>query len=180
MKILAFTLALLTATAVLLSCADLTDSPAASSDATTVTTAVITPATTVDRDKLTLSDLSEDETAFIQLIWNFRKDSAQDSMTINNIRIGDFLYRTDDFFVGTFFGFEDKENGVLLTSFPGNLESYDLGGYNFKVRPCCYPLRVFFKDGSHYSLIDAYTKGAINDTQLKDIWEAYEAAHSAG
>lgn len=179
MKYLVYTLVLLTLSAVLLACVDTAD--VGSPDGTTAanTTAVITPANTIDRDKLTNPDLSEDEIAFIQMLWTTFKDGVRDGMTINNIRIGDFLYRTDDFFVGTFFGFEDKENGVALTSFPGDLESYDLGGYNFKVRQCCYPLNIYFKDGSRYSLIDAYNKGSINDDQLKAIWEAYEAAHSA-
>ena len=170
MKILAFTLALLTVTAVLLSCADLTDPPAASSDSTTVTTAVITPATTIDRDKLTLSDLSEEEIAFYRAVWAAVKDTVDESATINDLEISGGRYlKVDDVYMAFYQGVRIK--GTHFTEGPA-VTTVTVAGYDFIFGSTLIP--SIFTDGKRYSLESAYSSGAVTEDQLRRLWEMHK------
>ena len=172
MKILAFTLALLTATAVLLSCAN--DSPAASSDSTTavllsyandsttVTTAVITPATTVDRDKLTLSDLSEEEIAFYRAVWAAVKDTVAESATINDLQVKGKYLKVDDVYMARYQGV--RINGTYFTEGPA-VTTVTVAGYDFIFGSTLLP--SIFTDGKRYSLESAYSSGAVTELSYK-------------
>ena len=171
MKILAFTLALLTATAVLLSCAN--DSPAASSDSTTVTTtvttAVITPATTVDRDKLTLSDLSEEDIAFYRAVWAAVKDTVAESATINDLQVKGKYRKVDDVYMAFYQGV--RINGTHFTEGPA-VTTVTVAGYDFIFGSTLLP--SIFTDGKRYSLESAYSSGAVTEDQLRRLWEMHK------
>ena len=114
--------------ATLLSCAD--TAPAASSDGTTAatTTAVITPTNTVDRDKLTTPNLSEEDAAFYRAVWAEVKDTVDESVTINDLWVKGKYLKVDDVYMARYQG--AKKSGADFTEGP-MVTTVTVGGYDF-------------------------------------------------
>ena len=169
MKILAFTLALLTATAVLLSCADLTASPAASSDGTTAATT--TAVTTVDRDTLTKPNLTDIEVEIITAMWENYKSAALNNpitfYTINDISLNRFFEPCGDAYV--LFVTDFMPHGDMLTK-------ETVADCEFRYLST-QRLSVYYA-GKFYSLQDAYTASVVTGEEIRTVWEAYKAKYS--
>ena len=169
MKILAFTLALLTATAVLLSCADLTASPAASSDGTTAATT--TAVTTLDRDTLTKPNLTPEREALLRSVWAAVKNTVDKDLTINNLSVASFYVKCGDAYVCFYRGCK-KDNTIIDLMM---MCKDTVGDYEFRYTNLT-KLSVF-ENGGYYTLSGAYAAGVLTDEELKTVWEAYKAEY---
>ncbi|MBQ8381776.1 MAG: hypothetical protein IJX47_01065 [Clostridia bacterium] len=169
MKYLAYALIILTLSSVVLaSCDDAADT--GSSDGTTAatTTAIITPANTVDRDKLTDPNLSEDDAAFLRAVWAAVKDTVDESVTINDLDVSKYK-KVDDVFMGHYYG--NKVTGDYVTA-GEMITTVTVGGYDFIFGSTLIP--SIFTDGKQYSLESAYSSGAITEDQLRRLWEMHK------
>ena len=157
--------------ATLLSCAN-TASPAASSDGTTAATttaAVITPTNTVDRDKLTTPNLSEEDAAFYRAVWAAVKDTVDESVTINDLWVKGKYLKVDDVYMARYQG--ANKSGAAFTEGP-MITTVTVGGYDFIYGSNL--VSSIFTDGKRYSLESAYSSGAITEDQLRRLWELHK------
>ena len=167
MKKIGYILLVLTIGLTLLSCADTADTGTGDT-----TTAATTAATTVDRDKIVDSGISEDEIAFRQAVWAAVKDTVDDAVTINDLWVSNFK-KVDDVFMGHY---SVKQNGNPAVTGGPMITTVTVGGYDFIFGSNLIP--SIFTDGKRYSLETAFSCGAITEDQLRQLWEQHKEGNS--
>ena len=161
-----FTLLALTISVFLLaSCADTADTDTGD----TTTTAATTAATTVGRDTLTNPNLSEERVALLNSVWAAVKDTVDEELTINNLKVGSFYVQCDNAYVCFYQGCQ-KDDFVFSCPM---LSQDTVAGYVFYYSDLT-KLTVF-EDGRSYSLQGAYSAGVLTEEELRTVWEAYKA-----
>ena len=163
--LLSLTLVLLTLTALILAgCADMGEL-ANTGDPATTTTAV----TTIDRDELTLSNLSELQKKLYHSAWEAMKDRLSEDCTINHLVFGNQITEYDEAIVCYFRGLR-IDGGI--TEGPGNTWQ-TVAGYEF-----CYVSSLqmaVFANGKQYNLKSAYEAGVLSEDEIRMIWEDHKA-----
>ena len=164
--LLSLTFVLLTLTALILAgCADMGE-PANTGDPASTTTAV----TTIDRDELTLSNLSEQQKKLYHSAWEALKDRLPEDCTINNLVFGSLIMEYDEAIVCYYRGaLSDKSS---ITEGCGTTQQ-TVAGYEF-----CYSSSLqmaVFANGKKYNLKSAYEAGVLSEDEIRTIWEDHKA-----
>ena len=165
--LLSLTLVLLTLTALILAGCDDIDEPAITGEPAVTTTAV----TTIDRDELTLSNLSELQKKLYHSAWEALKDYLPEDCTIDHLVFGNQIAEYDEAIVCYYRGIlSDKYNGI--TEGPGTTRQ-TVAGYEF-----CYVSSLqmaVFANGKKYNLKSAYEAGVLSEDEIRMIWEDHKA-----
>ncbi len=172
---LALALTLLAVSASLLSCVDMAiDPPGATLSPEPVQTTA--PVTTVDRDTLTIPDLTADEEALYRAIWAVYKDKEfqgssiyppkYEEFTINDIYIFHPIYRFDEALVSFFHGFKQRPIA------PGDMITYEtVEGYTFEYGSTTH-FSVWANE-KEYTLQEAYDAGVLTKEEIGQLWEMH-------
>ncbi len=168
LKITALLLVLLTAiSCILAACAAPNEGSAetASGKESTVVPSVTTPAVTKDRGKLTLPNLSEDEKAFYQAVWQVHGDwicQTHKELTINDLSV-ELYMRFDEALVGYYYG----EASQFVTAAPA-ITVETVAGYKF-IYGNTLTMSVY-TDSKRYSMEQAYDQGLLTKEEIGQIW----------
>ena len=165
LTLLTLALTLFTLTSLLLVACEDTGAPADTSAPDSTTTA----ATTIDRDKLTLS-LSKQQEELYRSAWEALKNTVPDYCTINNLQFGTVIMEYDEAFICFYRGFLAQE-GSWGTA--GQAVTHQtVAGYEFIYGSTLQ--YTVFANGKEYNLETAYDAGVLTEDEIRMIWEEHK------